>query len=72
LETGKETLFMRFLNFSDDLPVKPWIGVDFLQFSQGLPDPIKLCILFTTGPAAKKVISDLLLFSGLQFPVLVR
>jgi hypothetical protein len=71
LETGKETLFTRFLNFSNDLPVKPWVLMDFFQPPQGLPDPFKLRILFTTGPAAQKVISDLFLLPWFKFPVLI-
>jgi hypothetical protein len=71
LETGKETLFTRFLNFSNNLSVKPWIRVDFFQPPQGFPDPFKLPILFTTGPAAQKVISDPLLLPWFKFPILI-
>jgi hypothetical protein len=71
LETGKETLFTRFLNFSNDLLVKPRIRLDFFKLPQGLPDPFKLRILFTTGPAAQKVTSDLFLLPWFKFPVLI-
>ena len=45
--------------------------MDFFQLSQGLPDPFKLRILLTTGPAAQQVTFDLFVLFGLQFLVLV-
>jgi hypothetical protein len=62
---------MRFLDFSNKLPVKPWIRMDFFQFSQGLPGPLKLSKLLATSSAAQEVTSNLFLLTRFKFPILV-
>jgi hypothetical protein len=64
-------LFTGLSGFSNKLPVKPLIRMDFLKLAHHLPNSLKLRILFTAGPAAQKVISDPFLLFGLQFSILV-